>query len=134
MLLVPLCLMLDRSKAKESSVMNALKTTAMFAGFWGALLYASFFIMGRESLLMDASTYRCPVECRVLLAGESWSFLWATYGFILSVPELTPNMGLFWYFFTEMFEHFRVFFVCTFQVSFGLLPIVTCKLIIFYIF
>lgn len=49
--------------------------------------------------------------------GNSWTFLESTVGFILAVPELTPNMGLFWYFFTEMFEHFRVFFVCTFQIN-----------------
>ena len=48
---------------------------------------------------------------------NSWTFLESTVGFILAVPELTPNMGLFWYFFTEMFEHFRVFFVCTFQIN-----------------
>ncbi|KAG8181974.1 hypothetical protein JTE90_014354 [Oedothorax gibbosus] len=47
----------------------------------------------------------------------SWHFLWSTYGCILSVPDLTPNIGLFWYFFTEMFEHFRVFFLCTFQLN-----------------
>ena len=52
-----------------------------------------------------------------LWMGDSWTFLESTVGFILAVPELTPNMGLFWYFFTEMFEHFRVFFVCTFQIN-----------------
>ena len=46
-----------------------------------------------------------------------WSFLNSVYGFILTVPELTPNMGIFWYFFTEMFDHFRVFFVWTFQLN-----------------
>ena len=35
----------------------------------------------------------------------------------IGVPELTPNIGLFWYFFTEMFEHFRLFFVWTFQLN-----------------
>ncbi|XP_076466847.1 LOW QUALITY PROTEIN: GPI-anchor transamidase component PIGU-like [Babylonia areolata] len=47
----------------------------------------------------------------------SWEFLRATYGFILGVPDLTPNVGVFWYFFTEMFEHFRIFFVCVFQIN-----------------
>ncbi|XP_067145001.1 phosphatidylinositol glycan anchor biosynthesis class U protein [Centruroides vittatus] len=47
----------------------------------------------------------------------SWRFLWSTYGCILSVPDLTPNIGLFWYFFTEMFEHFRIFFLWTFQIN-----------------
>ena len=35
----------------------------------------------------------------------------------LTVPDLTPNVGLFWYFFTEAFEHFRVFFLCVFQIN-----------------
>ncbi|KAJ7369283.1 hypothetical protein OS493_040056, partial [Desmophyllum pertusum] len=30
---------------------------------------------------------------------KSWDFLTATHGFILQVSDLTPNMGLFWYFF-----------------------------------
>ncbi|KAL5021781.1 hypothetical protein ScPMuIL_000936 [Solemya velum] len=47
----------------------------------------------------------------------TWSFLQSTYGFILTVPDLTPNLGLFWYFFTEMFEHFRTFFICVFQIN-----------------
>ncbi|XP_055508177.1 phosphatidylinositol glycan anchor biosynthesis class U protein [Leucoraja erinacea] len=48
---------------------------------------------------------------------SSWTFIPSTYGFILSVPDLTPNIGLFWYFFAEMFEHFRLFFVCVFQIN-----------------
>uniref|UniRef100_A0A4W5K7P5 Phosphatidylinositol glycan anchor biosynthesis, class U n=1 Tax=Hucho hucho TaxID=62062 RepID=A0A4W5K7P5_9TELE len=28
-----------------------------------------------------------------------------------------PNIGLFWYFFAEMFEHFRLFFICVFQIN-----------------
>uniref|UniRef100_A0A8C5B6W7 Phosphatidylinositol glycan anchor biosynthesis class U protein n=1 Tax=Gadus morhua TaxID=8049 RepID=A0A8C5B6W7_GADMO len=39
----------------------------------------------------------------------------ATYH--LSVPDLTPNIGLFWYFFAEMFDHFRLFFLCVFQIN-----------------
>lgn len=37
--------------------------------------------------------------------------------FRLTVPDLKPNIGLFWYFFTEMFEHFRLLFVCAFQIN-----------------
>ncbi|XP_044775044.1 phosphatidylinositol glycan anchor biosynthesis class U protein isoform X2 [Neomonachus schauinslandi] len=45
-----------------------------------------------------------------------WIFSWE-YAMILSVPDLTPNIGLFWYFFAEMFEHFSLFFVCVFQIN-----------------
>ncbi|XP_029632299.1 phosphatidylinositol glycan anchor biosynthesis class U protein [Salmo trutta] len=33
------------------------------------------------------------------------------------MPDLTPNIGLFWYFFAEMFEYFRLFFICVFQIN-----------------
>jgi phosphatidylinositol glycan class U len=46
-----------------------------------------------------------------------WVFLDRTYGFILNVRDLKPNIGLFWYFFTEMFEHFYLLFICTFQIN-----------------
>ncbi|KAH0828167.1 GPI transamidase subunit PIG-U [Lanmaoa asiatica] len=33
----------------------------------------------------------------------------------LTLPDLTPNPGLWWYFFTEMFDHFRPFFLMVFS-------------------
>lgn len=59
---------------------------------------------------------------------ESWSFLWSTIGFILTVPDLRPNIGLYWYFFTEMFEHFRWLFIASFQINVSLLYIVPLAL------
>lgn len=44
-------------------------------------------------------------------------FIECTYLFILKVPDLVPNLGLFWYFFTEMFDHFRTFFTYVFQMN-----------------
>jgi GPI-anchor transamidase subunit U len=49
-----------------------------------------------------------------MVMGGSWEFLSATYGFQLSVPDLTPNVGLWWYFFIEIFDSFREFFLGTF--------------------
>lgn len=48
-----------------------------------------------------------------LLTG-SWEFLSATYGVRLLLPDLTPNVGLWWYFFIEMFDSFREFFLGVF--------------------
>jgi len=90
MLVVPLILMTSQDNIPRT----AAKILAIFATILATIYYASYLVMG-----------------------GSWTFLESTVGFILSVPELTPNMGLFWYFFTEMFEHFRVFFVCTFQIN-----------------
>lgn len=44
-------------------------------------------------------------------------FLKNVYFFILTVPDLQPNIGLFWYFFTEMFDHFRELFISSFQIN-----------------
>jgi phosphatidylinositol glycan class U len=32
----------------------------------------------------------------------SWDWIYASYGFTLQVIDLTPNIGLFWYFFLEV--------------------------------
>ncbi|KAF3183801.1 hypothetical protein TWF106_004458 [Orbilia oligospora] len=46
----------------------------------------------------------------------SWEFVASTYGVHLLLPDLTPNVGLWWYFFIEMFDSFRAFFLCLFQL------------------
>jgi phosphatidylinositol glycan class U len=33
------------------------------------------------------------------------------------VDDLSPNMGLWWYFFAEIFEHFRAFFIFVFHAQ-----------------
>ncbi|KAI1289027.1 GPI transamidase subunit PIG-U [Xylaria venustula] len=48
-----------------------------------------------------------------LLTG-SWEFLTSTYGIQLTLTDLTPNVGLWWYFFIEMFDSFRSFFLGVF--------------------
>uniref|UniRef100_A0A8D0F9B5 Phosphatidylinositol glycan anchor biosynthesis class U n=1 Tax=Strix occidentalis caurina TaxID=311401 RepID=A0A8D0F9B5_STROC len=57
------------------------------------------------------------IICLSFFLLNSWDFIPSVYGFILSVPDLTPNIGLFWYFFAEMFEHFSLFFICVFQIN-----------------
>lgn len=34
----------------------------------------------------------------------------------LKITDLTPNIGLSWYFFIEMFDHFRDFFLAVFTL------------------
>ncbi|KAJ8676512.1 hypothetical protein QAD02_012299 [Eretmocerus hayati] len=58
----------------------------------------------------------------------SWSFIRSTLGFILLVPDLRPNIGLYWYFFTEMFEHFRSLFIASFQINVSILFVVPLAL------
>ncbi|KAM6556855.1 hypothetical protein CsatB_003874 [Cannabis sativa] len=40
-----------------------------------------------------------------------------TYGFILTVPDLSPNIGVLWYFFAEVFDFFRNFFLIVFHMN-----------------
>lgn len=48
---------------------------------------------------------------------SDWSFLKGVYTFAFTVDNLYPNVGLFWYFFTEMFEHFYELFIAAFQIN-----------------
>nr|XP_019011041.1 uncharacterized protein I206_04349 [Kwoniella pini CBS 10737]OCF49822.1 hypothetical protein I206_04349 [Kwoniella pini CBS 10737] len=49
-----------------------------------------------------------------LTASQSW--IEQSWGVIINVNDLTPNVGMWWYFFTEMFDHFRTFFLGVFQL------------------
>ncbi|KAG8240226.1 hypothetical protein J437_LFUL004686 [Ladona fulva] len=57
------------------------------------------------------------ILCASAKISSGWHFLNSVYGCILTVPDLRPNVGLFWYFFTEMFEHFRSLFLAAFQLN-----------------
>ncbi|CAL1712897.1 unnamed protein product [Somion occarium] len=50
----------------------------------------------------------------VLVCGN-WTWVEQTWGAAVMLPDLTPNPGLWWYFFTEMFDHFRPFFLMVFS-------------------
>lgn len=60
--------------------------------------------------------------------GRDFSFIKSVYGCILTVPDLQPNIGLFWYFFTEMFDHFRELFIYSFQINATILYLVPLTL------
>ncbi|GMN32303.1 hypothetical protein TIFTF001_003610 [Ficus carica] len=85
---------------------------------------------------------------RPVLQFLAWSFVWSiyvlvlcglcvrqygglremfkrTYGFILTVPDLSPNIGVLWYFFAEVFDFFRNFFLIVFHMNvlFMILPL-----------
>ena len=47
---------------------------------------------------------------------EGWTWIEQVYGSVVLCTDLTPNLGLWWYFFMEIFDHFRDFFLLTFNV------------------
>jgi GPI-anchor transamidase subunit U len=49
----------------------------------------------------------------------SWEYLSSTYGNHILVTDLTPNVGLWWYFLIEMFDSFREFFLGVFWLHLG---------------
>ncbi|XP_065204794.1 phosphatidylinositol glycan anchor biosynthesis class U protein [Planococcus citri] len=91
-LIVPVCLYIFKI-SKNRSIFNAVLPVVYFAVSLIIFLYSCHIIVG------------------------DWSFIDSTFNFILNVPDLRPNIGLFWYFFTEMFEHFRPLFLCSFQIN-----------------
>lgn len=67
-------------------------------------------------ILAEFIAYSVVLSLAATLVCGSW--LWVTQSWIapLMLPDLTPNPGLWWYFFTEMFDHFRPFFLMVFSV------------------
>ena len=96
LIMLPTLLILayDRQSDKRriaSPVHFAASNAAVVAGCLAALLGMSF-----------------------VLTGNSWAFLERTYGIQLTLSDLTPNVGLWWYFFIEIFDSFRGFFLSVF--------------------
>ncbi|KAK9927323.1 hypothetical protein M0R45_024511 [Rubus argutus] len=49
--------------------------------------------------------------------GGLWEMFTSMYGFILTVQDLSPNIGVLWYFFAEVFDFFRNFFLIVFHMN-----------------
>jgi len=93
-LIIPLVVLLNKyPPGVRSSTLRMIVAAVLFVGSIGGLLGLSYQLLG------------------------SWSFLRETYGFTMLVEELTPNIGLFWYYFVEVFEHFRNFFLFALQFN-----------------
>lgn len=103
-LLVPVAIYICNNESKKNVKSIIITLTITFLSIFTLLLGICYYIMG------------------------SWSFLWNTFGFILLVPDVRPNIGLYWYFLTEMFEHFKSLFIASFQINVGLLYVVPLAL------
>lgn len=51
-----------------------------------------------------------------VVAGYNWDFIFHSYLSNVFALNTTPNMGVFWYMYVEMFDHFNTFFVWTMQL------------------
>ncbi|GAA5938288.1 GPI-anchor transamidase subunit GAB1 [Sporobolomyces koalae] len=96
-LLLPGLVLLAHCMRSSSRSAQDLRTTA---------LRGVFAFAAHQAILLLASRWYTG----------SWQFLSSVYGVILTIPDLTPNIGLTWYFFIEMFDHFRSFFLVVFAL------------------
>uniref|UniRef100_A0A6B2EB08 Putative major facilitator superfamily permease n=1 Tax=Phlebotomus kandelakii TaxID=1109342 RepID=A0A6B2EB08_9DIPT len=103
-LIVPLAINVYRTEGGGCGRCRAIRAVGLFVVTLGLATYSGYLIT------------------------DKWTFLDATYGFILNHRDLQPNIGLFWYFFTEMFDHFRDLFLCTFQINATVLYLVPLAL------
>ncbi|KAH9978874.1 PIG-U-domain-containing protein [Lactifluus volemus] len=67
-------------------------------------------------LFVEFTTFFVALVFASTLVAGSWGWVRNTWGAGLLLPDLTPNPGLWWYFMTEMFDHFRPFFLMAFSV------------------
>ncbi|KAK7470955.1 hypothetical protein VKT23_002370 [Stygiomarasmius scandens] len=67
-------------------------------------------------LLGEFAVYFVSLTLASTLVSGGFSWIGQTWGASLTLPDLTPNVGVWWYFFTEMFDYFRPFFLMVFSV------------------
>lgn len=91
LILPPVIIMCLQSASRPLSVRNALPLLLIFAGATIGLVLTTTF-----------------------LTGDLAEFLQSCYGAQITMTDLTPNVGLWWYFFIEIFDSFRDFFVGVF--------------------
>ncbi|KAG3075612.1 hypothetical protein PI124_g22053 [Phytophthora idaei] len=85
-LIVPIVLLLR--SVKESSLKSiGIKCLVVFGVWLGLLFYLSWNLTG------------------------GWEFLEETYAWVAKYSDLTPNIGIFWYFFMEVFDRFIPYFL-----------------------
>jgi len=98
-----------------------------YLSMYPALLLPPLLLLARESGDQTAQKISVPVSILSFLAGVAAlisstplltgsikDVLVSCYGAQITVPDLTPNAGLWWYFFTEIFDPFRNFFIGVF--------------------
>jgi phosphatidylinositol glycan class U len=93
--LIPVSILIGRSNGGGSQLNRGLVVTTIASFFfWFGLLHA-------------VST----------LFVEDYATVWAkTYGYVHGFFDMSPNMGLSWYFFIQMFDRFRRYFVAMFTL------------------
>lgn len=131
--LTNLCILTAMAKACQGTSITFLLalSAASYLSMHPILLFPPLLVLLYDARVSRLKSYPSPIVftmihtlgfviacggllwASALLTG-SWDFLEATYGIRLLLPDLTPNVGLWWYFFIEMFDSFRDFFLGVF--------------------
>lgn len=113
-LILPIFLCLEYSSNKKQQT-NKKATNGTFEesyyqrqDFWSSLTSSTRVCLTALTTLIMGSFF---------LMAHRWTFLEATFLFVIKVKDLTPNIGMFWYFFTEVFELFTSFFTWVVQIN-----------------
>lgn len=114
-LIVPIALHYATDNEKNDK--NALHWTtfcsiiAVFFCIWAGALYAVVTLSGSWEFLQSTYMFLCVFYTSFSLIRRE------SVACSVLVPDLTPTVGVFWYFFTEVFDHFRLFFLWVFQLN-----------------
>ncbi|CCF51142.1 hypothetical protein NDA11_001995 [Ustilago hordei] len=106
--------LVDRVRsAKSRTILKGLvlMPTALAGGFWISRAIA----LSPGSASIGSLLLNLPNVLSIPL-DSGWAWAEQVYGLMLFATDLTPNLGLWWYFFMEIFDHFRDFFLLTFNV------------------
>ncbi|SCV05119.1 LANO_0H00452g1_1 [Lachancea nothofagi CBS 11611] len=69
-----------------------------------------------KTVFITAATLTALLLSSYKINDENWNYLFSTYGVIITFSKIIPNLGLWWYFFVELFEMFIPFFKAVFNL------------------
>lgn len=96
-------------------LLKAVVSIICTLSFVWTFLFLSYLYMGGSTHFLFQIT-----------GNTAWDFLERVYGFQLFVEDLQPNIGVSWYFHTEVFQHFRLLFLFVFQYHVFLYTLPIC--------
>ncbi|AMD20397.1 HDL347Wp [Eremothecium sinecaudum] len=116
--------------AISTAVLSALKGDVLTASVAVAIagylsFYALFliipllFVLKKDrilSVLIMVATLATFLYTSYKINRDNWNYLKSCYGVLITFSKLMPNLGLWWYFFVEMFEFFIPFFKAVFNI------------------
>lgn len=85
--------------------------------YFGALIVPIAFHRRNNTIPIFIIAVATLLIASYLMMDKSGQFLSVVYLFTLKIQDLTPNIGMLWYFFTEMFEHFLGFYTWIAQIN-----------------